>query len=220
MQSHVVAATCLLAALITNVPTQDDTRLRRDTAIAEIAQVGEVRFVNVDDQPIDVAEVKFEGNRVTDGHLAQLKTIRNVYSLLLIKPEPTADGVVHLKELPVLTRLVLVDAEIGDGGLEHVGKPTQLRNLHLLGCSTNITDAALEHLKGCTNLMVLDLASREVTDAGLKHLKEIKSLTRLNLYGTKVSDAGVPSDGQVIKVTVKYVDWDKDEKDLLLVRGK
>src|SRR3989304_6984363 len=44
---------------------------------------------------------------------------------------------------------------------------------------TQVTDAALEHLKGLTNLQELQLHCPQVTDAGLEHLKGLTSLQRL-----------------------------------------
>ena len=51
----------------------------------------------------------------------------------------------------------------------------------------NITDAALEHLKGLTSLNTLDLHHTKITDAGLEQLKGLTSLKDLNLMGTKIT---------------------------------
>ena len=55
----------------------------------------------------------------------------------------------------------------------------------------NVTEAALEHLKGLTNLKVLWLINTKVTDAGLEHLSGLTNLENLYVIGTKVSDEGV-----------------------------
>ena len=44
-----------------------------------------------------------------------------------------------------------------------------------------MTDAGLEHLKGLTQLRVLNLANTKVTDAGLEHLKGLTQLRMLYL---------------------------------------
>ena len=56
---------------------------------------------------------------------------------------------------------------------------------------TQVTDAALEHLKGLTNLQELQLHCPQVTYAGLEHLKGLTSLQRLVLDRTQVTRAGV-----------------------------
>ncbi|MGO8689070.1 MAG: hypothetical protein ACLQLG_05510 [Thermoguttaceae bacterium] len=57
--------------------------------------------------------------------------------------------------------------------------------------SPEITDTWLEHLKGLTQLQVLDLSGTQVTDAGLEHLKGLTHLKMLSTAGAKVTDAGV-----------------------------
>jgi hypothetical protein len=61
--------------------------------------------------------------------------------------------------------------------------------VHLSG--TRVTDAGLEHLRGLTELILLNLMNTQVTDAGLEHIKGLKNLQTLNLTGTKVTDEGV-----------------------------
>jgi hypothetical protein len=56
---------------------------------------------------------------------------------------------------------------------------------------TEVTDGGLIHLKGLTNLRLLDLMGTKVSDAGMAHLKALTHLTDLNLMDTKVTDVGV-----------------------------
>ena len=79
---------------------------------------------------------------------------------------------------------------ITDAGLEHLKGMTNLEVLDL-GYCRNITDAGLEHLKNLKNLQVLELNFTNVTDAGIGHLKGLANLQSLNLFHTTVSDAGL-----------------------------
>jgi formylglycine-generating enzyme required for sulfatase activity/Leucine-rich repeat (LRR) protein len=54
-----------------------------------------------------------------------------------------------------------------------------------------VTNAGLDHCKGCTNLRVLNLQRTKVTNAGLANFKLCKNLTHLDLTGVRVSDAGL-----------------------------
>ena len=56
---------------------------------------------------------------------------------------------------------------------------------------TGVTDGALVHLKGLTELRGLKLIRTQVTDAGLEHLKGLTKLKVLGLGGPQVTDAGV-----------------------------
>jgi serine/threonine protein kinase len=66
------------------------------------------------------------------------------------------------------------------------GKP--VKSVHLAGWF--VTDAALEHLQGFTQLQSLNLANSQVTDAGLERLKGLTRLRSLCLGETKVTDDG------------------------------
>jgi len=76
-----------------------------------------------------------------------------------------------------------------DAGLFHLRGLSNLRVLNLR--RTQVTDPGLAHLKGLTKLFTLDLSRTQVTDAGLKHLAGMTGLRELYLQGTQVSDAGL-----------------------------
>jgi len=83
------------------------------------------------------------------------------------------------------------DVRIGltDSGLKHLKGLTNLGVLNLN--NTKITDAGLVHLKGLTKLKVLNLDETNVTDTGLENLKGLTNLFSLDLTKTKVTDDGV-----------------------------
>ena len=72
--------------------------------------------------------------------------------------------------------------------------PTGQKLLHLIGLGEqrlSLSDAALVHLKGLTNLQTLNLHGTKITDAGLVHLKGLPNLQTLYLYGTQITAAGL-----------------------------
>ena len=83
----------------------------------------------------------------------------------------------------------LDNSSVTDAALEHLKGLTQLQWLALDG--TPVTDAGLKHLKNLTRLQWLGLDATQVTDAGLEHLKRLSRLQSLGLGNTEVTDAGL-----------------------------
>jgi serine/threonine protein kinase/Leucine-rich repeat (LRR) protein len=98
------------------------------------------------------------------------------------------------KDLPAAPfEVVRVDLQsnqkVNNAGLTHLKGLTNLTVLDLR--STHVSDAGLEHLKGLLKLRVLILSGTRVNDAGLVHLKRLSDLTELELVQTGVSDGGL-----------------------------
>jgi hypothetical protein len=83
----------------------------------------------------------------------------------------------------------LGDPKVTDAALVHLKGLTQLKCLYLN--DAQVTDAGLEDLKGLMELQTLWLLKTKVTDAGLEHLKGLKQLQCLFLGNTQVTDAGL-----------------------------
>jgi len=98
-------------------------------------------------------------------------------------------GQVKVDNNKAVVEVRLGGRQVTDAGLEHLKGLTELQVLNLY--VTSITDAGLEHLKGLTNLRSLDLYDTNVTDAGLEHLKGLTNLRYLGLRKTNVTDEGV-----------------------------
>ena len=82
----------------------------------------------------------------------------------------------------------LQEWQVTDAALEQM---KGLRDLNRLCLSrTRITDAGLEHLKNLPQLQELEISHSLVTDAGLERLKELTQLRRLSISSTKITDEG------------------------------
>jgi hypothetical protein len=141
------------------------------------------------DQEKAVAVVKRLGGRVEYDKKAPGQPVMEV-SFLGADKKPTDADIEGLKPLKKLRRLWIIDAEgITDAALEHITGFTELEELGL--AATRITDKGLAHLKGMANLRRLEIKRTKVGDAGLAHLAGLKRLEHLDLIGTKVSDDGL-----------------------------
>jgi internalin A len=107
-----------------------------------------------------------------------------------------------------VTMVVLDDNEAAtDATIEQVGRLTELWRLILR--ESSVDDASLVHLKGLSDLKLLELGGgladlsgltgltelnlweTQVSDAGLAHLKGLANLTNLGLSGTQITDSGL-----------------------------
>ncbi len=82
-------------------------------------------------------------DKVRDEHLAHLKSVPEVESLMAGGPNVTDSGVAHLLDLHILKELSLGSDKVTDAGVAHIASLEELRYLHL-GCS--FTDEGLEQL--------------------------------------------------------------------------
>lgn len=112
-------------------------------------------------------------------------------------PTPDVDPVATLKSLGAriernvqgeVIEVYLRGSVVSDAALVHLKGLTNLRTLSL---SFSNTDAGLVHLKGLTNLQGLWLNGTQITDSGLVYLVELTTLQTLNLNGTPITDLGL-----------------------------
>jgi len=101
----------------------------------------------------------------------------------------TDNDLVYVGQLGRIEWLGDLTTRLTDAGLFHLRGLSNLGVLNLR--RTQVTDLGLAHLEGLTKLFMLDLSRTQVTDAGLKHLKGMTGLRELYLQGTQVSDAGL-----------------------------
>jgi len=113
-----------------------------------------------------------------------------------------------LTKLSQLESLDLRKTNVDDAALEHL---SQLNSLRILKLEYNqqLTDKALEHVAGLTQLSELDLAFVPVTDHSIESLTQLTSLTKLYLYGTMISDEGLRRLPDLPELEVLYVGRDE-----------
>jgi hypothetical protein len=81
-----------------------------------------------------------------------------------------------------------------------------LKNIRSLTLGTEVTDAVLTHLGGCTGLDTLVIAEAEVTDEGLAHIAGLINLENLHLYGcSDVTDEGLKYLSQLTRLKVLWL---------------
>ena len=111
---------------------------------------------------------------ISDKDFAHLKRLTKLKTLDLSSffgnENVTDAGLEQLKDLKQLQMLSVIKLNITDAGLQHLKQHPALKDLYLQ--NTKITDAGLEHLKGLSNLEALHLEETKVTDAGVKSLQE------------------------------------------------
>ncbi len=92
--------------------------------------------------------------KTTDEHLAHLKSLPNVESLIVGSSKVTDSGVAHLKDLRGLKELSLESDKVTDAGIAHIASLEELRYLQL-GCS--FTDKGIEQLASLKKLEKLQI---------------------------------------------------------------
>src|SRR5581483_5197917 len=117
------------------------TRLMADDAVVLkfVEKLG--GSVTCDEDQLDkpIIEVDLRDTRVSDSDLQQLKDLRQLRSLNLMKTEVTDAGMKEVKELAELTSLNLRATKVTDAGIKSLAS---LKNLEWLSFrDTRVTDA-------------------------------------------------------------------------------
>lgn len=185
---------------LTNLPEWMRARIGRGLPGVQATQyVGSLHVMGPefddDDMPLianfeRLEELHFYATGVTNAGLANLSGLKEL-TVLVLDPQVSDAGLVHLSELTNLATLDLVGARIEGDGLRHLCGLSRLQNLYLTG--TPLADPGLKAIAALRSLEKLNLSYTEVTDAGMVHLAQLKNLQQLDLAGTKVSDQAVQS---------------------------
>lgn len=132
----------------------------------------------------------------------------------------TADdaAVAQVAEIASVRSLVLDDARVTDRAFRSIKRMVRLESLVVEAEApppTEITDAALVHLKRLENLRVLRLITShyedpsrnplKITDSGLSHLAGMRAVERLDLSGCDVTDAGIVHLKKMIRIRELYI---------------
>jgi hypothetical protein len=122
-----------------------------------------------------------------DSGIANVAGLTHLKNLNVTTSNISDVGMVYLKDLNSLEKLVLHGTRVTGEGLKNV----QGRNLTILGLNqTDISDADMEMIGSFSNLKSLFLVGTKVTDVSIPHLKKLTILKRLDITGTKISAQG------------------------------
>ncbi len=83
------------------------------------------------------------------------------------------------------------ETPVTDAELERVTRGFPRLQCLRFTSAAQVTDEGLEHLKGLTQLLELDLSCTQISDAGLQRLAELTQLRWLHLQRTKITSAGL-----------------------------
>ena len=122
------------------------------------------------------------GSAVTDGGLANLRSLTRLRYMDLAASEIGDAGLAHLRCLTSLEFLNLNATQVGDAGLLSLNGLTNLETLYLW--RTQVSDAGLGYLRGLRRLKSLALQDNQVTEVGLALLTSVRSLRFLSLGDT------------------------------------
>lgn len=181
-----------LAAQPAPAPTADETK-----AIDFIVKAG--GKADIDPTLAEGARVAAKFEAANDALLVALKKLPQVGSVDVFDATAcTEKGLLALKELPHLRRLVLSKSGMTAARVTAVGQCAELRDLRLP--NAGLSDAALAGLKPLARLEALDLSDNpRITDKGMASVQALERLRALYLSTTGITDAGLmelkPLDG-------------------------
>ena len=155
-------------------------------AMAAVCQLDRLEFLCVQDLPGDAGKALAE-----IGRLKRLQDLR-LYGALGLRNEMLAS----LDGLPVLSRLYIFDADVGDAGLVRLAHLPKLETLEIssrgLRSKRLVTDVGVAAVaRSMPELRELDLCDSDITDAALVAVSRLSKLTTISLTGPKVTDAGL-----------------------------
>lgn len=150
---------------------------------------------------------------VTEGGMASIGAMKNLYLLDVSETPITDDMLVHLQSLDNLMSLKLRKTQLTGTGLQHLDQMAKLVSIDLSGSSITdagllqmpilpavislnlerslVTGAGIERLNSMPKLIAIVLNGCPVADSELKCIAEINSLVSLSLNETQITDAGL-----------------------------
>ncbi len=140
----------------------------------------------------NLRELSLTGHWLTDAHLAALRLPKSLRLLSLVSDVMTDDGLAFLARETELEELRIGGQRtiITDDALKHVAGLTQLRSFSV-NCARDITDAGMIHLGELVELRALRLATTRVSDERIDDILRFRKLEMLDVRGTEISDEGI-----------------------------
>lgn len=121
---------------------------------------------------------------MTDAGLVHLRGMTALERLMLLKTRLTGDGLKHLRGMTALQHLQLFSGTATDDALSHLPAIPVLTMLSL-NSSSGFTDAALEHVARLPQLVSLSLCDAPIRGPGLQYLTRLRALESLDLGGAR-----------------------------------
>lgn len=134
--------------------------------------------------------VHFSGAFHSD-HVDILKKQENLGTVFFsgMRPPLTDEGLKLLHDVP-LTGLFLSNVPVTDKGLEALKGHAHIESILLY--KTQVTDACIDTLATCPNLVKLSFDYADITDAGLEKIASLKHLKSVGFFKCqKITDKGV-----------------------------
>jgi peroxiredoxin len=148
------------------------------TSFAELARISHVRWLIL------------RGDWITDAHLKQAASFKNIELLELDAPNVGDQGLASIAGLQKVFLLSLHHLNITDESLAHLSRLPKLVNLEVSGCK-RVHGEGLKYLRGLPKLFELGLKQNSLSDAGLAHLSQLEHLGRVTLQQERITDAAV-----------------------------
>jgi hypothetical protein len=144
-----------------------------DRGLAQIEHCPEMHYLTL-----------WQNKHITHEAMKSIKKLRRLHTFESYGTLNSDAGLVHLKELPQLRELFLIDfrpeSGITDEGLVHVG---EMKSLHLLSIhASSVTDQGLIHLEKLPELEELYLSTTKVTPEGVKRLQSALPNAKVTIY--------------------------------------
>lgn len=128
-----------------------------------------------------------QGDVLRDEDVKLIATLIDLESLWIAGDHISADSISALSGLRKLRHLSIEVKGMRARGIAAIGKLHDLQSLTLDG--SHITDADIETIcKALKNLTVLSISRTQVTNAAIRHIKSLPKLRELHLSSTKVDD--------------------------------
>lgn len=192
-----------LETLTVNEPKISGTGL---THLAKLSKLRELKLQNLktlSDEDFTTLEtmtglyrVELEGSGAGD-KTAKAISKHLIRHLTIGSPDFTDEGMKHIGTMASLNSGIRIGAEakVTDAGIRHFWAPKWIRNITIM-CPGGITGSSFETLSNLTNLVRVEIRSRDLTDVGLRYLGYLPKLQHAYFgghggNGAKVTDKGL-----------------------------
>lgn len=137
----------------------------------------------------DNAALELEGRAFTDANFKAIRSLDRVEMLALLDTSITDDGFAELQRARSLVHISITSNLLSSFALDVLSRLPSLRSL-LVHRGPRIGDEGLRHLSKCSELRELCLKETAISDKGLSYISELPNVWSLILDDTGVTDDG------------------------------